>query len=162
MKKTTITLSSDTVLQFPAGEVDAVVDGGTVYVPLMVAEDLGETSEDSAEDKPSKPAAKPKAEKKAAPKEAPKKAEVADDTASEEEEEAGEAYEQGPIPFEDMKEGEKYTIKLSEYPDQVFTADCVPTPAKGKKGEVYVTFHEDGETDYLREGDEVYPFGFKF
>lgn len=163
MKKTKVDLSL--MKQFD-GKTDAIIDGEDVYVKIFSIAELSEKTEPEEQ--------KPEGGKKSA---TPKKpaAKVVDDTKTEATpaatveptaevvtEEAEELSEI--VDWSKIKVGEKVQVELNhpDYKDQLLGADVVKNPAGTPKERVYVKFHSDGETDYLREGDKVYPFQFKF
>lgn len=180
MQKVKVTLTSQTIVTIEAGTHEAVRDGGNLYVLIQQEDGMGEP--EAPKKAPAKEAPAP-AEvvddtqapapaKKATAKKAPAKKEEAPApaparSARRTPEPEPEATEPELIPEEnwgDLEIGTKVYAKLDMGEggdnDKLWEAEIVGwDKPKGSKVEVlYVKFAEDGQEDYLREGDELYTF----
>lgn len=183
MKKSKITLLAQTILTLDSGTHEAVVDGGNIYVLVQQidgitvpdstekstpkkAEKAKEVEDDSdvADDTPKKAAPKKAAKKKAAPK---KVAKVEEEEVEEEEEDEVEV-DGDEIPqdeWADLEKGEVVQAMLvleeddsESDPDKLWLAEIVgwKKPKGAKEKELYIKFDEDGESDFLRDGDRLF------
>lgn len=182
MRKTKVTLLAQTILQIEAGTHEAVRDGGNLYILLQQEEGIedGGSSEDAPE--PKKATAKAPAK---TPAKAPAKAEVVDDTQEEEEEQApapkkatapSRAKKPAPKPepvetdepqeipedeWGDLEAGTSVFAQLDmegEDDEKLWEAEIVgwKKPKGSRDEKLYVKFIEDGQEDYLREGDKLF------
>ena len=189
MQTTKIKLSSETILKMDANkEIDAVIVDGRIFIPLFSGLEISGTEKEKPQmckPEPVKtiapkvvddtvaeaPAAKPVAKKVvvpapvAAPAPAPVKAAPTRKAPVpvQEVEDAEEVEEQGELAFDELSIGLRVMVQLTI--DGVvnnYAASVVAPPKGGKAGSVYVKFDVDGDIDYLREGDKVFPIDFEF
>jgi hypothetical protein len=187
MKKTNVTLTSQTIITLETGTHEAVRDGGNLYVLIQQEDDYPEDSEETPEPKKAK---KPKKAEKAKEVEEEVDEEVADDTAPKKksakatkakkkspakkevkEEVSEEAEEQPKGAGEEIPESEWSTLEKGEVVQaQLVLEDDDPDngklwlakvadfkkPKGGDEKALFITFDEDGETDFLREGDRLF------
>ena len=179
MRKTKVTLLAQTILQIEAGTHDAVRDGGNLYILLQQEEGIedGGASEDAPE--PKKATAKAPAK---TPAKAPTKAEVLDDTQEEEQAPApkkatpSRAKKPAPKPepvetdepqeipedeWGDLEAGTSVFAQLNmegEDGEKLWEAEIVgwKKPKGSRDEKLYVKFIEDGQEDYLRDGDKLF------
>ena len=150
MRKTKVTLSSMTIVQFEGGEQNAVVDdNGTIYLPVMIVP-VNATVGEKATSEPAKKAPKvvdDTADEKPVSKKrtAPAKAKASDEVEIPHEE------------WADLEEGEEIIAIINDpaFKGKKFTA--VVKQWDDDEG-LLVKFHEDGEEDHLLEGDKVFKF----
>ncbi len=174
-----LTLKNDLVITVEAGELNAIVVEGQLFIPLLQGLTIGEASEapKAAAEVPAATGKQPVA-KKTAPAKA---AVVADDTVKPAAEpapkqeaptvvEQTDEVEENPL-FFGQKELEPTTLQVGQkvavflsgegMENKLWGADVV-YPHVGQETEIFVKFHEDGMEDYLREGDRVFEFSLKF
>lgn len=157
MQKTIIKLNAPTILQIPAGEHDAIVADGQLYVPLISA---GLPTAVETAKKPEPKAEAPKKEVKEEVAEAPKASSKRSAAKAEPKAEAKKDEPIDPSEYENLEVGSNVQVILSlpEFKGKVWAAEVV---SYDEENGLKVKFHEDGDADFVRpdEGDKVFPFG---
>ena len=180
MRKTNVTFLAQTILQLDAGTHEAVQDGGNLYVLIQQSDNTGEeepvketvaTAPVKATPTPratAKPAVvvddtKAVAEKPATRTRAVAKPAVAPAPAPAPEPEADEFIEIPEAEWDTLEVGNLVLAKLQmegEEGEKMWKAEIIgwKRPKGGKEDKLFVKFLEDGQGDYLREGDRLFEY----
>jgi len=179
MQKVKVTLTAQTILQLDAGTHEAVRDGGNLYVLLQQEDGFEEakkvTPEKSEPTKVEAPTTKaepkaevvddtkapaPKATRTRAKKEEPKP-EPAPEPQAETDDDGLVEIPEGE--WSELQEGDMVIAKLNMEGDdgeKLWKAEVVGMvrPKGSKEDKLQVRFLEDGQEDYLREGDRLFEY----
>ena len=156
-KKFKLNLSSPVIIQMEAGEVEALTDGQAIYVQFGQGLPNVSVSEEDVDDE--------ETETKSAPKKLSIK-KVVDDTKKTSTKKRPAPKKGEEIPHSDvaaMDVGDKIlvTLDMDDYRDKKLSAEIDHFSEEDGEDKIYVKFHDDGEIDFLRENDKVFPFAVK-
>lgn len=167
-----IKFSADMVVQLTAGEVDCLVVDGVIYVPIVsgiaIATPSAKPNAQVADDTRGGVAvAKPAVAKTPVTPPANKPAPVAPPATPARRPAPAKKVEDKPALIEDwatLEVGQNIMVELdvAEFKGKLFSAEVTEMVEEEGEERTYVLFHEDQETDFLREGDKVYEFSTKF